>query len=239
MDKFAALEELGLDARESKVYVKLIELGQATVSGLAKTINIERPTLYNILDDMIKKGIVTYSISSGKKVFSGIKPNLLLQIIESKKKILKEFIPELNTLSKLSASKPLVETYIGMMGIKTIYDDFITEGKDIYCIMNAKDYRESLNSFFIQNFIKKRIEKRIKFTSIVDKILDPTLEKDNKKNLREIKVTPSLKIPTVIVIYGKKCGFMNLTETPVGIIIENQMIASSMRMMFDYLWREK
>jgi sugar-specific transcriptional regulator TrmB len=237
MDKYLALEELGLDAREAKVYVKLIELGQTSASALAKTINIERPTVYNILDNMIKKGIVTYSISAGKKLFSGVKPDILLQILESKKKIIQEFIPELNTLSKISASKPFVETYVGIRGIKTIYDDFIIEGKDINCIMNAEDYRYWLDSFFIKNFIQKRKEKHILFKCIVNRIIDPILEEGNKDNLRVVKVIKNLSINSTIVIYGKKCGFLNLTETPVGIIIENEMIASSMRMMFEHIWK--
>ena len=86
MDKYEALEEFGLENREAKVYVKLLELGEAGASELSKKVNILRPTVYDILDNMIKKGVVSYSISAGRKVFSAVDPLILEQIVEGKKK---------------------------------------------------------------------------------------------------------------------------------------------------------
>ncbi len=239
MDKFEALEEFGLENREAKIYVKLLELGQATASEIVKTVNILRPTVYDILNNMIKKGVVTYSISAGKKVFSAVEPEVLQQIAESKKKLMSEFMPELKEISKVSKVKPVVETYVGARGLKTIYDDMLVEGKDIYHIMNYDEYSKLFQLFFIKNFIEKRVEKGVWFKAIVNYIKDPELEKSNSANLREIRTLEIIeKSKATIFFYGNKCGFLTFTETPIGIIIENEIITSSFKVLFDFMWEQ-
>ncbi|RLE38999.1 hypothetical protein DRJ17_02285 [Candidatus Woesearchaeota archaeon] len=238
MDKFGALEEFGLEPREAKIYVKLLELGQATASQLAKSLEILRPTVYDILDKMIQKGIVSYSISSGRKVFAAVEPGVLEQLLENKKRILEEFIPELKSISKISKFKPLVETYIGVKGLKTIYDDMLTVKEDIYHIFNYEEYVKLFHLFFIKNFIKKRIEKGIWFRAIVNKIKEKELERSDPKLLREIRTLQMLEdFKMAIVIYGKKSGFFTFTETPMGIVIENELITHSFKVLFNYLWQ--
>ncbi len=182
MDKYGALEEFGLENREAKVYVKLLELGGASASEIAKKVNILRPTVYDILDNMIKKGVVSYSLSAGRKIFSAVDPQILQQIVDEKKRIISHFIPELNEISKGSVVKPFVETYLGPKGVKTIYDDMLKEGKDVYHLFNYKEYSKTFQLFFIQNFIKRRVERGIHFKGIVSHIEDKEVAKSDKNS---------------------------------------------------------
>lgn len=239
MDKFEALEEFGLENREAKLYVKLLELGGATASELAKHLNILRPTVYDVLNNMIKKGVVNYSISSGKKIFAAVEPKVLQQIIDSKKKLIDNFMPELNELARTSSTKPEVETYVGAKGLKTIYDDMLAEGKDVYHIMNYGEYSKLFQAFFIKNFIKKRVEKKIWFRAVVNHIADKELEKTDLANLREIRTLEDVEqSEATIFFYGDKCGFFTFGEIPVGVIIKNKLLANSFRVMFNILWKQ-
>lgn len=239
MDKYEALEEFGLENREAKVYVKLLELGEAGASELSKKVNILRPTVYDILDNMIKKGVVSYSISAGRKVFSAVDPLILEQIVEGKKKLISQFLPELREIAKSSTVKPFVETYIGSKGVKTIYDDMLKEGKEVYHLFNYREYSKTFKLFFIQNFIKRRVEKGIRFKGIVSHIEDPEVAKSNAEQLRELRTLDSLSdFEATLFIYGDKCGFMTYTETPMGVLIENKIIASSLRVLFECLWKQ-
>lgn len=239
MDKYEALEEFGLENREAKIYVKLLEIGGGGASEIAKKVNILRPTVYDILDNMIKKGVVSYSISAGRKVFSAVDPQILQQIVDEKKRIISQFVPELNEISKGSLVKPFVETYLGPKGVKTIYDDMLKEGKDVYHIFNYREYSKTFKLFFIQNFIKRRVERGINFRGIVSHIEDPEIAKSDKKSLRELRTLDSLsEFEATLFIYGDKCGFMTYTETPMGILIKNKIIASSFMILFNYLWKQ-
>jgi HTH-type transcriptional regulator, sugar sensing transcriptional regulator len=239
MDKFEALETFGLNQKEAKIYVKLLELGEASASEIAKKVDILRPTVYDILDNMIKKGIVTYSIESGRKVFAAVNPGVLKEILISRKELIEQFLPELESISKISKVKPLVETYVGSKGIKSIFDDILNDEEDLYHIFNYEEYTKLFQQFFIKNFIKKRVEKKIRFHAIVNHIDDPELAKSDTTNLREIRTLQTLeKFKATMFFYGDKCGFLSFAETPVGVVIENSIMTSSMKVLFDFMWKQ-
>ena len=58
-DYLNLLSSIGLQQKEAKVYLALLELEQGTVSKIAKLSGLKRPTIYLILDDLIKNGYVT------------------------------------------------------------------------------------------------------------------------------------------------------------------------------------
>lgn len=53
------LQKIGLQQKESAVYLALLELGTADVSGIAKKAGIKRPTCYLVLDDLKNRGLVS------------------------------------------------------------------------------------------------------------------------------------------------------------------------------------
>ncbi len=237
MDVYSALEEFGLNNREAKVYVKLLELGSTTASQLAKYVNILRPTMYEVLNEMIKKGVVSYSFSGRKKIFQALNPKVLTQILEDKKRMLQDFVPELVNISKANTSEQKVTTFFGEKGLKAIYDDMLVTNKDIFHIFNYQEYSKLFKLYWIQNFIQKRVEKKIWFRAVVNKITDPELKKSSKKQLREIKSLNFLKdFKMSMFIYGDKCGFFTFNEQPVGILIENPLISSSLKVLFNNLY---
>ena len=58
MNSTKALQDMGLSEKESQVYVALLELGKANVARIAQQSNIKRPTVYVLLEDLRKKGLV-------------------------------------------------------------------------------------------------------------------------------------------------------------------------------------
>ncbi|MBS3097523.1 hypothetical protein J4209_01865 [Candidatus Woesearchaeota archaeon] len=75
--KEEALRKFGLSDREIKVYLALLELGEALASKIAEKTNTPRTLSYDILENLLKKGLVSYVIKSNKKYFSAFDPNNL------------------------------------------------------------------------------------------------------------------------------------------------------------------
>ncbi len=238
MDVYSALMEFGLENRETKVYTALLELGPTTASQLAKKVSILRPTMYEVLNRMMQKGVISSSISGGKKIFEAIKPKILLQILDDKKKILQDFIPELEELVKVGHTEQKVSTFFGEKGLKTIYDDMLVEGKTIYHILNYVEHSKVFKLYWTQNFIKKRLEKGIQFKAIVSKIIDKELEKTDKARLREIRKLKKVEeFKASLFIYGNKCGFFTTKDSLIGVLIESPTITASLKIMFNILWK--
>lgn len=240
MDKIEELEEFGLTNNEAKTYLKLLQKGSASAYEISKATGILRQTTYEILDSLLNKGIVSFSLNGGTKVFCAMEPKALEQMLESKKKRFSEIVPELERIAKENKKKIIVETYIGEKGIKNIYEDMLAEGKDIYHIMDFEEYANLFKELFLKSFITKRASKGIHFKAIITQGSPyKGLGTSNKEQLREIrylKNVPNFKATTFF--YADKCGYFILAETPIGILIKNKEITDSIKSLFNTLWEK-
>jgi len=60
---------LGLTEGEAKVYLSLLELGSSTIGPIIKKANIASSNVYDILNRLLKKGIVSYILKQKIKYF--------------------------------------------------------------------------------------------------------------------------------------------------------------------------
>ena len=113
------LKELGFTDKEIEVYVTLLEQGRLTPAIIALSTGIKRPTVYGILKELIKKGVVIEEIRREKRLFSALPVKNLEDIvlkeereIQYKKTLVHQAIQELESLSlKTKNSIPRI-TYI-------------------------------------------------------------------------------------------------------------------------------
>ena len=66
------LREAGLTGNESKVYYELLKKGQLSANQLAKNIGMDRTLTYTVLNHLIEKGMVSYTIKSNKMIKNSI-----------------------------------------------------------------------------------------------------------------------------------------------------------------------
>ncbi len=238
MNPEEALENFGLTNREAKVYLALLESGLVTAHEIAKKTKILRQTVYDILSSLIEKGLVSYFIKSGKKFFEAADPSKFKSILKEKEEIIDKILPKLESLKEFTKLKPKVEFYEGIEGLKTIYNDIIKNAETLYEYGNAENYVKTLRLHFIKNYIKKRVEAKIKLRLITEK--DEKTEevsKTDKKIFRETKSLEVMKeIQTINYIYANKFAILTLTKEPIGIIIENKEIAETQKKIFESLW---
>ena len=110
--KEKALRKFGLSDREIRVYTALLELGEALASKIAKKTDIPRTLVYDILENFVNKGIVSYVIKSNKKYFAALDPNHLIQVLrnheEEKEGLIQQALPELLLLKSKGSIAILV-----------------------------------------------------------------------------------------------------------------------------------
>ena len=94
------LEEIGLSKNEIKVYLALLKLGKTTSWKLMSETGIQVSALYYCLDNLIKKGLASYSMISNKKHFQAAPPEQLIQLVEGRKKKLEILLPKLKKFKK-------------------------------------------------------------------------------------------------------------------------------------------
>src|SRR3989338_3335915 len=101
------LEEIGLTKTEIKIYVTLLKVGQTTTTQIVRKGGIHASKVYEFLDKLIQKGLVSYVIKSNKKYFSAANPERLKELLKEKESKIKEqeaelgeLIPELKNVRK-------------------------------------------------------------------------------------------------------------------------------------------
>lgn len=127
------LKKIGLSEREAKVYVCLLQLGEASVSEVAKKADINRSLLYDFLDALSKKGLVTYIIKNNVRFYRPAEPTKIRDLLKEREKVYSSILPELLKIYSPRLNKPIIEVLVGKEGIKTILNDVLNLKKDWDC----------------------------------------------------------------------------------------------------------
>src|SRR3989344_1450434 len=119
------LKNLGLSEDEIKTYVELLKLGLSLASKIAEKTKINRSFTYQILDNLIKKGFVSYVIRENRRYYKSIEPQKILDLFKEREEKLKLIIPKLEMYVGNQEKKTIVEVLEGAEGIKTILKDIL------------------------------------------------------------------------------------------------------------------
>lgn len=124
------LKSIGLNEKESQVYLALLELEDALVSEIADKTRINRSLLYSVLAELAGKGIVTYILKNNTRYYRAAEPEKLLALLKEKEHNFRTLLPELLLLHQPKTKKPTVEVLEGKEGIKTILNDLLRIKKE-------------------------------------------------------------------------------------------------------------
>lgn len=235
------IKKLGLSDKEVKVYLAILELGQATASEIAAHSGIVRVTTYVILEGLGKKGLVSTFLKNKKTYFAAEPPERLSNLFEIEEHRVKEsflglkkILPNLIKLYESRGERPKARLFEGSEGINSLREDILkTKTKFLYQILPLDFVQKSLSE---KNFQDKKIKKlyNIPSKSIYynkkGKIFPNKLGKAEYKFLTD-------KFETEIIIYEKKIAFINVKKKPMGIIIDDPAISLTIKIFFEALWK--
>ena len=225
--KEEALKALGLNEKEAAVYLANLRLGSALVQGIALAAEMNRTSAYDVLSSLSKKGFVSHTISNGKMHYQAVNPNKFLSLLKEKEAIIKKALPELLGTMKPAPQKPTVEVYLGIDGLKSIFEDILQNSGSFSCIASKKNLFKLFKYYFPQ-FVKRRIKAGIKVRIISDDI--PYDEKAQYKIIKN-------EIKTAVWAYNGKIAMVSLEEKePIGILIKEKNFFETQKLMFDLLW---
>jgi len=231
MDK-SQLINAGLNKGESEIYLALLRLGKSTATRLAKETGIHRTYIYDVIEKLREKGLVSQIKEENKQYFQAAEPVRIKEYLLEKVENIDKLIPELNRLRKKSPEETNVEMFKGKEGIKTILNDVIREGENYYAIGAVKEF-EKILPIFSEQFILKVNKKSLKEKVILEEGMK-ILEAKN----HEYRYLPKEYIfLNGIMIYSDKVAFFIWKEPYVQILIKNKDIASSYLTQFNLLWK--
>jgi len=94
------LQGLGLHRYQVRVYLALLELGASNAGPIVKKTNLHREFVYNALDALELKGLVSYAVRRNRRLYQAASPSVLLQHERSRLAELENFLPQLIKLQQ-------------------------------------------------------------------------------------------------------------------------------------------
>lgn len=233
MDKYL-LQQAGLSPREVDIYLVLLRLGAIPVSRIAKETGLHRTNIYDTLEKLREKGFVSFVVANNVKHFKAAEPSRLLDYIEERKESIEKIIPELVKISSLPKEETKVEVFKGKEGIKTVWNNAISIGKDIIWI-GAEVKFEEIMPEYVSRLITMCNKKGIKERAILRR---EEKEKVTPFRRHEYRYLPkNYKVPTFFVAYGNKVAVFVWTLPYFVILIDNKEIADTYCDYFEFMWK--
>jgi len=226
-----SLKEIGLQEGEIKLYISLLKLNEATATEISKHSGMHRSHIYDLIEKLKEKGLVSFVIKNNVKYFRASDPGNILDYLDERKENIKKIMPELSKLRDITKETLSVEIYKGKEGIKTILNDILKEEKDYLLFGNLKF--EKIMPLFIEQFVKRADKLKITERAILEsgtKII-PTKRNEYKY------ISKEYLFPNAIVVYGNKVATF-IWQDPFYIILsKSDEISQSHKSHFNTLWK--
>ncbi|MDD4353121.1 MAG: helix-turn-helix domain-containing protein [Candidatus Nanoarchaeia archaeon] len=236
MDIISSLNNIGLSINESKIYYALIKMGENKAGEISKKLGFNRTTTYDLLQKLIDKGLIAYSINSKTKYFKASNPQQLYNFIKEKEILVEQTLPFLKKEYNNSDSENNILLYKGYKGIKTVFEDIINslKPKEINRVFDSEGQFTEKMPFFSPHFIKSLEKKKINVKHLVREGIDIKPSKTTQvKYLKNEKISNA-----TIDVYSDKTLLILWEEKPNAVLIQNKSLAELMKYYFEQIWKK-
>lgn len=240
----STLSNIGLNDKEVKIYLFLLDQKPMTAVDIAKGIKESRTNTYMILESLEKRGLVITNDSLAVRHFGAAPPQKLRDIVLRQQQLVKEadaglrsIMPELSSKFRLSQHKPGVIYREGLAGLRDVLEDMVRSEQEILLIPSdvADEHKEAFEMLFKATVKRKASD--IPTRAILHK---------RGRNWPVLKLWPKQGVNTrfigedpyngEVIIYGDNCIFITYVPELITTVITNRTIAKTMKQLFEQLW---
>lgn len=243
------LKFLNFTEKETRIYLALLESGSAIAADIGKKTALNRTTVYDVMDALIKKGIVSKFKKGSKTYFQALDPARLLnyldrekeenaKVIEKQKKKVEELLPEIISLQNPLSAKPKIQFFEGKKGMREAYEDTLSSKQTILAYANLETMYEGLSDYFPEYF-KRRAKAKIFIRAIFTE--NPASRECAARNQEEMRETRFMTaeqgvFTPEINIYNNKMLIASWKEK-IAVIVESKELVDLQRMIFEITWK--
>jgi len=227
------LKDFGLSDNELHTYLALLRLGSATPSEIVQKTNIHRINLYDILNRLQEKGLVSYIVVGKRKHYEAANPKKLLEIEEERKKSIEEIVPELSAQRILARAPQEATVFKDKTGIKNVIREMTKSKTALHLFASGWGFKEKFPNYY------DVWHQRLKENKVVVKTLMGSKFKGKKFHpVYKIRYLPSQFVfPSTTVVYEDKVFIIMWSGQPLGILIRSREISLSYKEFFEMLWK--
>lgn len=244
------LRELGFTEGEIKVYDALLSLGPSTSGRVVKKAGISSSKVYQILDKLAQKGLVTHVVRSGVKHFQASGPEKLLDLLEEREKEIRKqrvgvekMLPALLARIREGAPTHEAEVYEGYGGVKGYFSQALKDARPgeerlVFGAMTGYPLSEPAQRFF-RFYDRQRAKAGVKVRVIFSEGArnSPDAKRYARSPLTRVRFLPQVTLSSVGIQRDSVDILIWTKETSVVFAIRSREAASTFREYFEVLWK--
>lgn len=255
------LQQIGLSKKEADLYVVSLPLGTVTVARLTANTNINRTTAYQILEELVKKGLMAWVIDKKGKRIKANPPEMISEYLTIKKKEIdmvedeiKAILPNLSLRFSPTDTETQLFYYRGDKGINDMIWEMLKSVKNNSQVGGYADinWTASGGEDFTKKLRKEMIRRNIKDLTITSDEHD--ISRWKEKDRERIKQINEKESPVILrtlpknVFTVKTDYYISENEVcistydvkgePIGIRIVNRLFAQAEWTVFLMLWNQ-
>ncbi len=240
-------EKLGLTNGEIKVYSSLLSLGESSIGLIVKESKVSKSKIYDILDKLITKGFVSYSIKNNVKYFFVNDPHTIIDYLNKKeediiknKREIEKILPSLISKRSEFIGNRTAEIYQSFNGIRVIREELLRglkKGEELLVLGAPKIANDKWEAWLL-DFHKERIKNKVSL-----RIIYNSNAKEYGKIRKSMKLTRvkyfsnNLVSPNWVDIFSEAIMFVVIINSePISIVIRNKELANSFKAYFEIIW---
>jgi len=238
------LIKLGFNKNEAKVYLSLVKFGNADAGMIIKDTKFHKNIVYDNLEKLIDKGIVTFVIENNVKVFKIANSKMLIELfeeeakeVEERKNIALKISKEIDKKIREIPFKQEATVYRGVKGVKSFYYKGIENNQDTLAFGAPQESIDIMGEIFWRNLQVRRKAKNIH----AKLIFNPSIRdygETIKNSLTEVRYFERDFEPmSETHIQGDEVGIIVWTKEPLLFLIRDNLVAESYRKFFEKMWK--
>ncbi|MFA6105611.1 MAG: helix-turn-helix domain-containing protein [Patescibacteria group bacterium] len=201
----SSLRELGLHKSEVVVYLYLLRNGISTVINVSHGTKIARSNCYYVIRQLLQKGLISKQVLGNKVAFAATELFAIDDYIESKSRIAKAVMPELEAVYNRGSLKPQVTFYSTEASISELLTKLLNT--DNLTFYGSKPGDPEMIKVFFDNI------------------------KNTDDKLTRVFIHPRRSINCYFILWLDKIAIIPISTTPHITVVQNSDIASSISTM--------
>lgn len=233
------LQNLGLNEKQAKIYLALLELGKATVVEIAKKSGLKRPTTYVVLDDLKTKGLVSEAPEKKRTLFIAEDPAVLEKNSKQNLSEFHEMLPLFRARFN-RGTKPKIRFYDNKSVIENLYYNEIFPAEKIYfygtSIKKLNEVWPQMLTVLDSYWLPKKKKNSQTTLEIVGNGPDDIAYARKYARIRQVRILPpGKKFLADSAIADDKILITSL-ENMFAVIIESPDLADTYRAVIELAW---
>lgn len=236
------LVEVGLDVKEARLYLTVLENGRLSVADAAEQAFISRSNAYDVAKRLVRRGLVQLVEASegagrSKGFLQANDPAVLLDALEMQRGKLAALLPRLRAVQP-KGPLPRVRYLEGEVGIRTALFESLEWASPIYGILSMADLMQVPGPEAMAEYIEGRRQRRLELRVVRSPLKESSLDWPTRAaDFRVVRLAPPPYVFSMTTLIGEHTvSTLSSGREEFAMVIESDEYAQQQRHLFEILW---